>query len=144
MKTFEELNLSKQLRYAIDDLGFDAPTPIQREALPLILSGKDVVGIAQTGTGKTFAYMLPILKDLKFVVSRVFTNYSREELKQLIEKNGGKNVSSVSSKTNFIIAGEGMGPSKKAKAEKLGVKIISENEFELNLSQTQLSGILSN
>jgi len=66
MKTFEELNLSKQLRYAIDDLGFDAPTPIQREALPLILSGKDVVGIAQTGTGKTFAYMLPILKDLKF------------------------------------------------------------------------------
>jgi len=70
------------------------------------------------------------LKDLKFVVSGVFTNYSREELKQLIEKHGGKNVSSVSKKTNFIIAGEGMGPSKKAKAEKLGVKIISEDEFD--------------
>ncbi len=70
------------------------------------------------------------LKDLKFVVSGVFKNYSREELKQIIEKHGGKNVSSVSKKTNFIIAGEGMGPSKKAKAEKLGVKIIGEEEFD--------------
>ena len=66
MNTFENLNLSRQLRNAIDDLGFDRPTAIQIEACPVILSGKDVVGIAQTGTGKTFAYMLPILKDLKF------------------------------------------------------------------------------
>ena len=66
MNTFENLNLSKQLYRAIDDLGFDQPTPIQKEACPVILSGKDIVGIAQTGTGKTFAYMLPILKDLKF------------------------------------------------------------------------------
>lgn len=66
MSTFENLNLSKQLQNAIDELGFDRPTPIQTEACPVILSGKDVVGIAQTGTGKTFAYMLPILKELKF------------------------------------------------------------------------------
>jgi ATP-dependent RNA helicase RhlE len=66
MSTFENLNLSKQLRNALDELGFDKPTPIQTEACPVILSGKDVVGIAQTGTGKSFAYMLPILKDLKF------------------------------------------------------------------------------
>jgi DNA ligase (NAD+) len=70
------------------------------------------------------------LMDLKFVVSGVFKEFSRDELKALIELNGGKNVSSVSSKTNFIIAGEGMGPSKKEKAEKLGVKIISEEEFK--------------
>ena len=66
MNTFQDFNLSKQLNYAIDDLGFKTPTPIQQEAFSIILSGKDVVGIAQTGTGKTFAYMLPILQELKF------------------------------------------------------------------------------
>jgi len=66
MNTFENFNLSKQLQSAISDLGFTSPTPIQEEAFPVILSGKDVVGIAQTGTGKTLAYMLPILQALKF------------------------------------------------------------------------------
>jgi ATP-dependent RNA helicase RhlE len=66
MSTFQDLDLSNQLQYAIDDLGFTAPTPIQQEAFSVVRSGKDVVGIAQTGTGKTFAYMLPILRDLKF------------------------------------------------------------------------------
>tara|TARA_R110001592_G_scaffold33049_1_gene114981 strand:- start:1727 stop:3109 length:1383 start_codon:yes stop_codon:yes gene_type:complete len=64
--SFEQLNLSKHLRYAIEDLGFEKPTPIQAEAFPVILSGKDVVGISQTGTGKTFAFMLPLLDELKF------------------------------------------------------------------------------
>ncbi|MGY0425606.1 MAG: DEAD/DEAH box helicase [Polaribacter sp.] len=64
--TFEDLDLSKQLHYAIDDLGFETPTPIQEQAFSVVRSGKDVVGIAQTGTGKTFAYMMPILRDLKF------------------------------------------------------------------------------
>ncbi len=66
MNTFENFNLSKQLHNAIVDLGFDRPTPIQKEAYPVIRSGKDMVGIAQTGTGKTLAYMLPILQDLEF------------------------------------------------------------------------------
>lgn len=66
MNTFEIFNLTRQLRDAIADLGFDSPTPIQEEAYSVILSGKDVVGIAQTGTGKTFAYMLPILQQLPF------------------------------------------------------------------------------
>lgn len=66
MNTFEDFNLSKQLHYAIDDLGYIRPTPIQSDTFSKILSGKDIVGIAQTGTGKTFAYMLPILQDLKF------------------------------------------------------------------------------
>ncbi|MEI6060380.1 MAG: DEAD/DEAH box helicase [Bacteroidota bacterium] len=66
MNTFEKFNLSKQLYSAIEELGFDRPTPIQEEAFPVILSGKDVVGIAQTGTGKTLAYMLPLLQDIKF------------------------------------------------------------------------------
>ncbi len=66
MNTFEHFNLSKNLKTTIAELGFDRPTPIQEEAFPVILSGKDVVGIAQTGTGKTMAYMLPILQDIKF------------------------------------------------------------------------------
>ena len=66
MNTFEIFNLSKQLQTAIDELGFKNPTPIQEESFSVILSGKDIVGIAQTGTGKTLAYMLPILQELKF------------------------------------------------------------------------------
>jgi len=69
-----------------------------------------------------------------FVVSGVFNNHSRDEIKNLIEQFGGKNVGSISSKTNFILAGENMGPAKKAKAEKLGIPIISENDFEKMIS----------
>jgi len=64
--TFDELNLSTPLRNAISDLGFVTPTPIQEQSFSVIMSGRDMVGIAQTGTGKTIAYMLPILRLLPF------------------------------------------------------------------------------
>ncbi|REG88151.1 DEAD/DEAH box helicase [Winogradskyella sediminis] len=64
--TFNDLNLNTPLYNALDDLGFTAPTPIQEESFSVVASGKDVVGIAQTGTGKTLAYMLPILRNLKY------------------------------------------------------------------------------
>ena len=83
MSTFQELNLSKQLDYAITDLGFVQPTPIQEQAFSVILSGNDMVGIAQTGTGKTFAYMLPLLRDLKFskqITPRVLVMVPTREL----------------------------------------------------------------
>ncbi len=63
------------------------------------------------------------------VISGVFTHHSRDEYKVLIEKNGGKNVGSISGKTSFILAGDNMGPSKLEKAKKLGVRIVSEDEF---------------
>ena len=63
---FDELNLNKPLLSALDDLGYIYPTPIQIKAFPAIMSGKDIVAIAQTGTGKTFAYLLPLLRQLKF------------------------------------------------------------------------------
>lgn len=66
MESFSEFAINNQLRNAIVDLGFEKPTPIQAQSFPVILSGVDMVGIAQTGTGKTFAYMLPILQELKF------------------------------------------------------------------------------
>ena len=70
MTTFKDLNLTKQLINALTDIGFENPTPIQEKAFPVIMSGKDAVGIAQTGTGKTFAYLLPILRQLTFSEQR--------------------------------------------------------------------------
>lgn len=66
MNSFQELSIQKSLLNAIADLDFVKPTPIQREAYPKILSGNNVVGIAQTGTGKTLAYSLPILQELNY------------------------------------------------------------------------------
>ena len=66
MATFDDLNLNTPLRNALADLDFIQPTPIQEKAFPVVSSGKDVIGIAQTGTGKTFAYLMPVLKKLKY------------------------------------------------------------------------------
>ena len=70
-----------------------------------------------------------ILSGKSFVISGVFSNFSRDELKRFIETNGGKISSSLSSKTSYLVAGANMGPSKKLKAEKLNINIISENEL---------------
>jgi len=67
--TFQDLKLSKSLRRAIDDIGITSPTPIQHKVFSPIMAGRDVVGIAQTGTGKTFAYLLPSLMLWKFTTS---------------------------------------------------------------------------
>lgn len=69
------------------------------------------------------------LEGKSIVVSGVFSLHSRDEYKEMIENNGGKNVGSVSKKTSFILAGENMGPSKLEKAKKLGVPVVSEQEF---------------
>jgi DNA ligase (NAD+) len=74
------------------------------------------------------------LEGKTFVVSGVFESFSRDELKLLIEENGGKNVSSISSKTNFLLAGDNMGPSKLKKAEDLKISIISEDDFKQMVS----------
>lgn len=76
------------------------------------------------------------LAGLSIVISGVFAHHSRDEYKSLIEKNGGKNVGSISSKTSFILAGENMGPSKLEKAQKLGIRILNEDEFLQMLSES--------
>ena len=63
------------------------------------------------------------------VISGVFAKHSRDEYKTMIERNGGKNVGSISGKTSFILAGENMGPSKLQKAEKLGIQLVDEDTF---------------
>ena len=79
-----------------------------------------------------------ILVGKSFVISGVFANFSRDELKKLIESNGGKISSSISSKTTYLVAGSNMGPSKKEKAEKLNIKIISETELSNLISGQNL------
>ena len=68
--TFSDLNLNTPLLNALIDLGFENPTPIQEKVYPVVMSGRDAVGVAQTGTGKTFAYLLPILRQLKYSDSK--------------------------------------------------------------------------
>lgn len=75
------------------------------------------------------------LKGQTIVISGVFTHHSRDEYKVMIEQNGGKNVGSISGKTSFILAGDNMGPAKLQKAEKLGIRIINEDEFLKMLEQ---------
>jgi DNA ligase (NAD+) len=70
-----------------------------------------------------------VLKGKKLVVSGVFQKFSRNELKQSIEDNGGKVSSSISKNTDYLVAGDKMGPAKRTKAESLGVPIISEDEY---------------
>jgi DNA ligase (NAD+) len=84
-------------------------------------------GLVMEVEEKTLASSL--LDGKSFVVSGVFKAFSRDELKALIEQNGGKNVGSISAKTSFVVAGENMGPSKLQKANELGIPILSEDDF---------------
>ncbi|MFL5751854.1 MAG: NAD-dependent DNA ligase LigA [Bacteroidia bacterium] len=95
---------------------------LKKHGLQFTLSEEQLVG----GSEK--------LKDLSIVISGVFEKHSRDELKDLIEKHGGKNSGSISKKTSYLLAGDNMGPEKLKKAQSLGVKIISEREFEQLIS----------
>jgi ATP-dependent RNA helicase RhlE len=90
MSTFEQFNLPKSVQKAIDDLGFTNPTPIQEKSFSVIMSGRDMMGIAQTGTGKTFAYLLPLLKLYKFTPTHtpkiVILVPTRELVVQVVEE----------------------------------------------------------
>lgn len=90
MTTFEQFNLPKSVQKAIDDLGFVTPTPIQEKSFSVIMSGRDMMGIAQTGTGKTFAYLLPLLKLYKFTLTDapkiVILVPTRELVVQVVEE----------------------------------------------------------
>ena len=90
MILFDELNLNNPLLNALADLDYYTPTPIQEQAFPVIMSGADLIGIAQTGTGKTFAYLLPILRQWKYSDSKhpkvLIIVPTRELVKQVVEQ----------------------------------------------------------
>ena len=97
--------------------------PLQREEIHrLRQAGLQMTVVRHEGASRT-------LEGMTFVVSGVFVGYSRDAIKESIELHGGRNVGSVSAKVSYVVAGEGMGPSKKAKAEAMGVKVLNEEEF---------------
>lgn len=89
MNTFEQFKLPKSLQKALDEMGLTTPTPIQEKSFSVIMSGRDVMGIAQTGTGKTLAYLLPVLKQWKFIATDtprlVILVPTRELVVQIVE-----------------------------------------------------------
>lgn len=101
---FEELNLNTPLRNAINDMGFVYPTPIQEQSFSTIMSGRDVIGIAQTGTGKTLAYLLPILRQLPYAQQKhprvLILVPTRELVKQVVNE-----LEKLSEYMNLRIAG---------------------------------------
>ena len=124
MKTFEDFKIKKQLRKAVDDLGFDRPTPIQEASYAPILSGADFVGIAQTGTGKTIAYLLPILQDLKFSDQphpRVLILVPTRELVIQMVKEIEKLTSYLSIRTLGVYGGTNINTQKQAVNEGLDI-----------------------
>ncbi len=127
------INASEEELTAVDEIG-------ERIAQSVVSFFASEENIATVERLKTYGLQLEIsaeklanqtdkLNGNSFVVSGVFAKVSRNELKKLIEDNGGKVSSSISSKTHYVVAGDNMGPSKKTKAESLGVPIISEDDF---------------
>jgi len=168
--TFEDFNLSKQLLKAINDLSFDKPTTIQEKAFSVIKSGKDVVGLAQTGTGKTFAFLLPILELLKYsnqfdprIMILVPTRELVEQVKEDIEKlttykpvrvvsvYGGTNINTQKAAllagVDIVVATPGriydLALSGSFKLKSIQKVVIDEMDEMLNLGfRTQLKNIL--
>ena len=125
MKTFLDFNLPKSLQKALDALGFVNPTPIQQKSYSVILSGRDMMGIAQTGTGKTFAYLVPILKQWKFENNEspkvVIIVPTRELVVQVVDE-VNKLTQFMTVRTLGIYGGVNINTQKKAIAE--GVDIL--------------------
>lgn len=119
--TFESLNIKKQLLNSLNDLGLTRPTVIQQRAFSVIMSGKDVVGIAQTGTGKTFAYLLPLLNQWQYskdkspaililvptreLVAQVIANVEKLTTYQSVEAGGAYGGTNI--KTQVAMLSEG-------------------------------------
>lgn len=117
------------ITYFHDETNMEILSRLRSYGLQMSLSDEQMTSFSNRLEGKSI------------VISGVFTHHSRDEYKQLIEKNGGKNVGSISSKTSFILAGDNMGPAKLQKAEKLGIEIVDEETFlgmiEENGKQTE-------
>jgi len=147
MQDFSDFKISKQLHNAIADLGFTKPTEIQSQSFPVIMSGKDMVGIAQTGTGKTFAYMLPILQDLPYKADKLHPRVlvmvpTRELVLQVVEEieKFGK-YSSI--KVVGVFGGVNINTHKKAVEEGADIVVATPGRlYDLVLSRSlQLKGI---
>jgi DNA ligase (NAD+) len=126
-------------------LGIDEIGDVIAESLTSYFSEPDhqnlveklkAAGLQMESAAKTQTQKGSTLAGLTFVISGVFSRMSRDEAKEIIEAQGGKCSGSVSSKTDYLLAGEGMGPAKLEKATQLGVKIISEDDLMSMIGET--------
>ena len=133
------MSMSVEQLTAIDDIG-----PRIAESIVeyfAIQSNRDIIerlraaGVQMSMPQEDESDRTDRLAGKSIVISGTFTHHSRDEYKALIEKHGGKNVGSISKKTDYVLAGENMGPAKLEKATSLGVKIIDENEFLQMISE---------
>ncbi len=111
IQSFSDLSLNPQIQNAIKESGYQSPTAIQKKAIPLVLSGHDVMGIAQTGTGKTAAFVLPLLMKLKYAQGddpRALILAPTRELAMQIEKNVDKYCQYLDLRHTAIYGGSGM------------------------------------
>ena len=146
MAHFKDLNINTPLFNALDDLGFTTPTPIQEQAFNVIASGKDVVGIAQTGTGKTFAYMLPILKGLKYSEQenpRVLVLVPTRELVVQVVDEIEKLSKYINNRVLGVYGGTNINTQKRAIAEGIDILVATPGRlYDLALSRVlQLKSI---
>ncbi|WP_109299243.1 DEAD/DEAH box helicase [Aquimarina sp. AU474] len=144
--TFQDLNLSTPLLNALDDLGFTTPTPIQEKSFSVVMSGKDVVGIAQTGTGKTYAYMLPILRMLKYSVQqnpRVLVLVPTRELVVQVVDEIQKLSSYINLRITGVYGGTNINTQKQVVSQGLDVIVATPGRlYDLAVSRTlQLKSI---
>ncbi|WP_053991318.1 DEAD/DEAH box helicase [Mangrovimonas sp. TPBH4] len=144
--TFQDLNLNTPLYNALEDMGFTTPTPIQEQAFNVVASGKDVVGIAQTGTGKTFAYMLPILRNLKFSTQdnpRVLVLVPTRELVVQVVEEVEKLAKYINVRVLGVYGGTNINTQKQAVAEGLDILVATPGRlYDLAVSRVlQLKSI---
>ena len=133
-KTMEALeNATLEQLLAVDGVGQVIAESIihyfHDERCLAILERLRQAGLQMSLSEESLAGQTDILSGQSIVISGVFAQHSRDEYKAIIEQNGGKNVGSISKNTSFILAGENMGPAKLEKAQKLGVRIVNEEEF---------------
>jgi ATP-dependent RNA helicase RhlE len=122
---FEDFKLNRQLLNAVEELSYKTPTPIQRKSIPAILAGHDLIGIAQTGTGKTAAYLLPLLYKIKYAqgqTPRALILAPSKELTIQIFDNL-QHLSKYCGTRNVCLYG-GIGPKTQIEAIEKGVDII--------------------
>ncbi|AZQ44958.1 DEAD/DEAH box helicase [Nonlabens ponticola] len=140
MKAFTDLNLKTPLLNGLVDLGFETMTPIQEEAFPVILSGRDTIGIAQTGTGKTLGYMLPLLHELQYSESldpRVLILVPTRELVVQVVEQVESYAKYINTRVLGVYGGTNINTQKKALAEGCDILIATPGRlYDLTVAQS--------
>ncbi|SMD33073.1 ATP-dependent RNA helicase RhlE [Reichenbachiella faecimaris] len=132
IKNFSDFKLNKQVLNAIVEAGYTSPTPIQKKAIPLVLSGHDVMGIAQTGTGKTAAFVLPLLMKLKYAQGqdpRALILAPTRELAIQINENIQKYATYLDLRFTAVYGGTGMKAQEEKLAEGIDILVATPGRF---------------